>query len=150
MQSTIPQKAFKHEVALPVIGQGTWEMEHDDDPAKAIRVGIEHGLTHIDTAEMYGSGRVEAMLGKALRGCRDQTYPVSKVLPSTPPGMAPSRHANGRCDTCVQIIWTSICCTGRVANRWRKRWPHLSSCKRTARFVRGVSATSMSTTWKNY
>ena len=81
MQSTIPQKPFKHEVALPVIGQGTWEMEHDDDPAKAIRVGIEHGLTHIDTAEMYGSGRVEAMLGKALRGCRDQTYLVSKVLP---------------------------------------------------------------------
>lgn len=66
---------------VPRIGQGTWEMEHDHDPIRAIRAGIDAGLTHIDTAEMYGSGRVEALVGKAIDGRRDDVYLVSKVLP---------------------------------------------------------------------
>lgn len=53
---------------LPVIGQGTWKMESDDRAAAiaALRRGIDLGMTHIDTAEMYGNGRVEEIVGEAL------------------------------------------------------------------------------------
>ena len=69
--------------AVPVIGQGTWKMERDD-PARAVaalRRGLELGLTHVDTAEMYGMGEVEELLARALEGRRDQVFLVSKVLP---------------------------------------------------------------------
>jgi diketogulonate reductase-like aldo/keto reductase len=69
---------------IPVIGQGTWNMERDGRGAAvaALRRGIDLGMTHIDTAEMYGSGRVEEIVGEAIRGLRDQVFLVSKVLPS--------------------------------------------------------------------
>src|SRR5689334_18795536 len=68
---------------LPVIGQGTWAMERDDRKkvVAAIHRGLELGMTHIDTAEMYGSGEVERLLAGAFDGRRDQVYLVSKVLP---------------------------------------------------------------------
>ena len=49
---------------------------------EALRAGIDLGLTHIDTAEMYGSGRAEELTGKAIAGRRDEVFLVSKVLPS--------------------------------------------------------------------
>jgi diketogulonate reductase-like aldo/keto reductase len=59
-------------------------MEHDDRSAAiaALRAGVDLGLTHVDTAEMYGSGAVESLLGEALAGLRDRVFLVSKVLPS--------------------------------------------------------------------
>lgn len=69
---------------VPAIGQGTWHLE-DDTPAAAIAAlqrGIELGMTHIDTAELYGSGKVEAVLSKAIAGRRDELFLVSKVMPS--------------------------------------------------------------------
>ncbi|HSD87641.1 MAG TPA: aldo/keto reductase [Kofleriaceae bacterium] len=68
---------------VPVIGLGTWKMEYDDRDAaiSAIRRAVELGITHIDTAELYGSGRVETMVGEALDGVRDRVFLVSKVLP---------------------------------------------------------------------
>ncbi len=71
---------------VPVIGQGTWEM--GDRPADAKReiealcAGLDMGLTHIDTAEMYGNGRSERLVGKAIEGRREEVFLVSKVLPS--------------------------------------------------------------------
>lgn len=67
-----------------LIGQGTWMLERDPEARaiEALRVGIDLGLTLIDTAEMYGDGRAEEVTGDALRGRRDQVYLVSKVLPS--------------------------------------------------------------------
>jgi diketogulonate reductase-like aldo/keto reductase len=68
---------------VPVIGQGTWYNE-DDDPAAALaalRKGLSLGMTHIDTAEMYGSGAAEELVGKAIAGRRDEVFLVSKVLP---------------------------------------------------------------------
>jgi diketogulonate reductase-like aldo/keto reductase len=69
---------------LPVIGQGTWNLEHDDarQVLAALDAGIDAGLTHIDTAELYGSGRVETLLGPLIERRRDELYLVSKVLPS--------------------------------------------------------------------
>ena len=69
---------------VPVIGQGTWMMEQDDraSAVAALRRGIDLGMTHLDTAEMYGSGKVEEIVGEAIRGLRDRVFLVSKVLPS--------------------------------------------------------------------
>lgn len=71
------------DVQVPVIGLGTWQMEDDDegDVIRAVHRAIELGATHVDTAEMYGTGRVEQILGKALAGRRDGVFLASKVLP---------------------------------------------------------------------
>jgi len=69
--------------SVPVIGIGTWNMEGDDRKGAiaAIRRAIEIGMVHVDTAELYGSGKVESLVGEAIKGVRDQIYLVSKVLP---------------------------------------------------------------------
>jgi aryl-alcohol dehydrogenase-like predicted oxidoreductase len=62
----------RREVA--VIGQGTW-YEENEDPASAIaalRLGLDLGMKHIDTAEMYGSGAAERLVGQAIAGRRDE------------------------------------------------------------------------------
>lgn len=68
---------------VPVIGQGTWHMELDDRRAciAALQAGIDAGMSHIDTAELYGSGEVEEIVAEAIRGRREQVFLVSKVLP---------------------------------------------------------------------
>jgi diketogulonate reductase-like aldo/keto reductase len=70
--------------AVPVIGYGSWQLEEDDRAAaiSAIRRAVELGASHIDTAELYGRGRVEEMLAEALAGgLRERVYLASKVLP---------------------------------------------------------------------
>jgi diketogulonate reductase-like aldo/keto reductase len=71
---------------LPRLGQGTWNMGDDASRRKseleALREGIALGMTLIDTAEMYGDGRSESLVGEAIAGSRDKVYLVSKVLPS--------------------------------------------------------------------
>lgn len=71
------------DVEVPVLGIGTWKMEYDDRAAAiaAIRRAVELGMTHVDTAELYGSGAVETLVGEALAGVRDRVFLVSKVLP---------------------------------------------------------------------
>ncbi len=66
---------------VPVIGQGTWMLE-DEQAVEVLRAGLDLGMTHIDTAEMYGSGRSETIVGKTIAGRRDEVFLVSKVLPS--------------------------------------------------------------------
>ena len=71
------------DVRVPVIGQGTWHLERADrrEAIAALRRGVDLGLTHIDTAEMYGSGVAEEIVGEALADRRDELFVVSKVLP---------------------------------------------------------------------
>lgn len=70
---------------VPALGLGTWNM--GDRPAAraaelaALRMGLDAGLALIDTAEMYGDGRSETLVGEAIRGRRDEVFLVSKVLP---------------------------------------------------------------------
>lgn len=69
---------------LSLVGQGTWNMERDDRAAAiaSLRAGLDAGMTHIDTAELYGSGAVERdVVREAIRGRRDDVFLVSKVLP---------------------------------------------------------------------
>jgi diketogulonate reductase-like aldo/keto reductase len=71
-------------VNVPLIGIGTWKMERDDADAAKAAIGraLELGMTHVDTAEMYGNGIVEMIVGQALVGPRERVFLVSKVLPS--------------------------------------------------------------------
>ncbi|SIQ96525.1 MULTISPECIES: aldo/keto reductase [unclassified Bosea (in: a-proteobacteria)] len=68
---------------VPAIGQGSWYIERGDkaEAIAALRHGVDLGLTHIDTAEMYGDGASEAIIGEAIAGRRDAVFLVSKVLP---------------------------------------------------------------------
>jgi diketogulonate reductase-like aldo/keto reductase len=66
------------------VGLGTWQMEGDDRRGcvAALRAGLDAGMAHVDTAELYGSGKVEEVVAEAIEGRRDALYLVSKVMPS--------------------------------------------------------------------
>ncbi len=68
---------------VPALGQGTWMMERDKRPEAmaALRLGVDLGMTLIDTAEMYGDGRVETLVGEAIADMRERVFLVSKVYP---------------------------------------------------------------------
>ena len=87
---------------LPALGQGTWRMGEDrgQRPAEqdALRFGISHGLTVIDTAEMYGDGTTEEFLGDTLEGLRDEVFLVSKVYPQNAGGAALKRACENSLD----------------------------------------------------
>jgi diketogulonate reductase-like aldo/keto reductase len=70
--------------SVSVIGQGSWYIEHADRAVAvaALRRGLDLGLSHIDTAEMYGAGAAETIIGEAIQGRRDDVFLVSKVLPT--------------------------------------------------------------------
>lgn len=78
---------LKNGINVPAIGQGTWYLGDDkgkrNSEIEALRAGIDIGMTLIDTAEMYGSGRSEELVGEAISGYdREKLFLVSKVLPS--------------------------------------------------------------------
>ncbi|EST36565.1 aldo/keto reductase [Streptomyces roseochromogenus] len=70
--------------AVAVIGQGTWQLERADQRTaiRTLNAGIDAGMTHIDTAESYGGGRVEEIVGRAVRHRRQDVFLASKVRPA--------------------------------------------------------------------
>ncbi len=70
---------------VPALGLGTWNMGDSratrDEELAALRLGLDRGLTLIDTAEMYGNGRSEELVAEAIAGRRDEVFIVTKVLP---------------------------------------------------------------------
>src|SRR6266850_1113017 len=82
---TVPTIQLPAGQPIPVLGQGTWGMgegKHSQgEEMLAIQLGIDLGLTLIDTAEMYGSGAAEKLIGETIRGRRKEVFLVSKVLP---------------------------------------------------------------------
>ena len=92
--------------AMPSLGQGTWGMAEDarrrKEEVAALRLGIDLGMTLIDTAEMYADGGTEVLVGEAIAGRRDELFLVSKVLPenATKPGtVAACEHSLRRLGT---------------------------------------------------
>jgi len=85
MAHSLPQLALPSGVKMPQLGMGTWHMgERRRDRAAevaALQLGIDLGLTLIDTAEMYAAGGAEEVVGQAIAGRRDQVFVVSKVYP---------------------------------------------------------------------
>src|SRR5215471_11744090 len=73
------------DAVVPVIGQGTWQIEGSAEQERraveTLKLGLDLGMTHIDTAEMYGNGRAEELVADAIAGRRDQVFLASKVLP---------------------------------------------------------------------
>jgi diketogulonate reductase-like aldo/keto reductase len=71
--------------AIPVLGQGTWHMAEVRDRRReeiaALRLGLDLGMTLVDTAEMYAEGDAERLVGEAIAGRRDEVFLASKVLP---------------------------------------------------------------------
>lgn len=71
--------------AVPALGQGTWRMgedqRHKRDEVAALRLGIDLGMTLIDTAEMYGEGGAEKVVAEAIAGQRDRAFVVTKFYP---------------------------------------------------------------------
>lgn len=86
MASTIRTTTLPCGEAVPVLGQGTWKMGEDGrrraDETNALKLGLDLGMTLIDTAEMYASGGAEQVVAEAIAGHRDEVFLVSKVLPS--------------------------------------------------------------------
>jgi diketogulonate reductase-like aldo/keto reductase len=72
---------------LPVLGQGTWGMAEDpavrDEELRSLRLGLDLGLTLIDTAELYADGAAEELVADAVEGRRDEVFLVTKVLPAS-------------------------------------------------------------------
>ncbi len=89
---------------VPSIGQGSWYSEQGDrrETIAAFRRGLDLGLTHIDTAEMYGDGRSEALIGEAIAGRRDGVILVSKVLPHN----ASRRGVQAACERSLKHLGT--------------------------------------------
>jgi len=86
MPADVPTLTLPDGERVPVLGQGTWGMGEDPrlrtKEAAALRLGIDLGMTLIDTAEMYAGGGAEEVTGAAVAGRRDEVFLVSKVLPS--------------------------------------------------------------------
>jgi diketogulonate reductase-like aldo/keto reductase len=92
--------------SIPALGQGTWNMgdsvSRRAQEIAALRRGIDLGLTLIDTAEMYGSGRSEQLIAEAIAGRRDEVFIVSKVLP----GNASRRGTVAACERSLKNLDT--------------------------------------------
>jgi len=91
---------------VPAFGMGTWR--YGDDPARraeeiaTLRLGVELGATLIDTAEMYGEGAAESLIGEAIAGMRDRVFLVSKVYPHN----ASRRGAPAACERSLKRLRT--------------------------------------------
>src|SRR5262252_5225928 len=91
-------------VKVPVIGQGTWMLERTERKraVSALRRGLDEGMSHIDTAEMYGSGDVEEIVGEAIARRRSRVFLASKVLP----GNASRRGTLEACERSLRRLKT--------------------------------------------
>jgi len=106
---------------VPVLGQGTWYMGEQRharrEEAAALRLGLDLGMTLIDTAEMYASGGAEEVVAEAIAGRRDEVFLVSKVLP----GNASRRRTIEACERSLRRLRTDR--IDLYLLHWRGRYP---------------------------
>lgn len=117
---------------VAAIGQGSWRIEETGETAAiaALRSGLDLGLTHIDTAEMYGDGAAESIIGQAIRGRRDEVFLVSKVLPTN----ASAQGTLQACEGTLQRLGTDrLDC---YLLHWRGRHPLAETAAAFARLRR--------------
>ena len=99
------------------VGQGTWYLGENpgtfDRECAALRAGVEAGMNLIDTAEMYGEGLAETMIGAAIQGLdRESCIWSPRSTPTTPAGTTSSAAARTPCAVCGPTTWTCTCSTG--------------------------------------
>ncbi|MGE8499183.1 MAG: aldo/keto reductase [Pseudomonas sp.] len=106
---------------VPMIGQGTWRMGEDASQHQAevaaLRQGVELGLRLIDTAEMYGEGGAEVVVGQAIAGLRDQVFLVSKVYPHN----ASRSGVAAACERSLKRL--QVDCIDLYLLHWRGQYP---------------------------
>lgn len=106
---------------VSVIGQGTWRMGEDDRQRSrevaALREGLDLGLNLIDTAEMYGEGGAERVVGEAIAGRRDEVFLVSKVYPHN----ASLAGVQAACERSLKRLGCE--CIDLYLLHWRGRYP---------------------------
>jgi diketogulonate reductase-like aldo/keto reductase len=106
MTTELPSVALPDGERIPKLGQGTWEMGERTarrrEEIAALREGIALGMTLIDTAEMYGDGATELLVGEALEGLRDEVFLVSKVYPHN----ASRRGVQTACEASLKRLGT--------------------------------------------
>ena len=104
--SPIPRVTFPDGAGVPALGLGTWRMGEQrrsaSREAAALTQGLDLGMTLIDTAEMYGDGRAEEIVGRAIAGRRDDVFLVSKVYPHH----AGRRSAIAACERSLKRLCT--------------------------------------------
>src|SRR5690349_5927221 len=81
-------------VSVPKVGLGTWYLEQTEPKTAiaAVQAALDLGLTHVDTAELYGSGKAESLVGQAIEGRRDEVFLVSKIIPSNASRQGTLKH----------------------------------------------------------
>ena len=91
---------------VSIVGQGTWNLERDDaaQAVRALKRGLDLGMNHIDTAEMYGDGRVERLVGEAIDRRRAEAFLASKVMP----GNASHRGTLRACEASLKRLGTDL------------------------------------------
>lgn len=108
-------------IEIPILGQGTWRMGEDssqkDAEIAALRLGLDMGMTLIDTAEMYGEGGAEEVVGEAIKNRREEVYLVSKVYPHN----ASSKGAVEACERSLKRLKTD--CIDLYLLHWRSSIP---------------------------
>lgn len=104
--AAIPSIRLASGETVPALGQGTWYFGEDSrrrmEEVAALRLGLDLGLTLIDTAEMYGNGGAEKVVGAAIQGRRDSVFLVSKVLPQH----ADTRGTIAACEASLRRLQT--------------------------------------------
>ena len=144
---------FHDGTVVPALGQGSWHLGQGRHPEaveeEALRTGLSLGMTLIDTAEVYGNGRSEELIGHVIAGKRDRVFLVSKVWPShvTGNGIARACEASltrlGTDDLDLYLLhWPngvtdlSTCCTGRMGSPTSPAlWRRSKVCARLGRLA---------------
>ncbi|HWI63624.1 MAG TPA: aldo/keto reductase [Symbiobacteriaceae bacterium] len=120
-EAKVPTLLLPSGEAVPVLGQGTWNMGEEarrrKDEVASLRLGLDLGLTLIDTAEMYANGGSEEVVAEAIAGRRDEAFLVSKVLPSN----ASRRGTVAACERSLKRL--KVECIDLYLLHWRGRHP---------------------------
>ena len=106
---------------IPILGQGTWRMGENssqkDAEIAALRLGLDIGMSLIDTAEMYGEGGAEEVVGEAIKNRRQEVYLVSKVYPHN----ASQKGTVAACERSLKRLNTD--CIALYLLHWRSSIP---------------------------
>ena len=153
MASGLPTVTLPSGEKVPQLGQGTWRMGESrrtgDEEVAALKLGLDLGMTLIDTAELYAEGGAEEVVAEAVKGRRDECFIVSKVLPenSTRAGTIAA------CERSLKRLKTDR--IDLYLLHWRGR-PRLEetlagfeALLKPARSASSASAISTSTTWRS-
>lgn len=130
----IPTLSLPSGERVPVLGQGTWMMGESRrsrrEEVEALRLGLDLGMTLIDTAEMYADGGAEEVVAEAIAGRRDQVFLVTKVLP----GNASRRGTIEACERSLRRLRTDR--IDLYLLHWRGRYPLAETLEAFAELVR--------------